>query len=174
MRFIETPVAGAWVIEIDAAEDERGSFARLVDRDEFSRRGLLVPSTQWSMSFNRMRGTLRGMHYQAEPHEEVKLIRCTAGAVFDVIVDLRTRRWFGVELSAENRRSLYVPAGFAHGFVTLTDGAELFYAIEGEYVPASARGLRWDDPELGIEWPFTPDIISERDRSFPLLDRRSR
>lgn len=170
MRFVETPIAGAWVIEIEQSADERGSFGRLVDRDEFSRRGLIVPSTQWSVSFNRLRGTLRGMHYQAEPHEEVKLVRCTAGSVFDVIVDVRTRRWFGVELSAGNRRSLYIPAGMAHGFLTLTDDAEMFYAIEGEYVPASSRGIRWNDPAVAIQWPLTADIISDRDRSFPFLD----
>jgi dTDP-4-dehydrorhamnose 3,5-epimerase len=170
MRFIETPIAGAWVIEVEQAADERGSFARLADRDEFSRRGLIVPSTQWSVSFNHTRATLRGMHYQAEPHEEVKLVRCTAGQVFDVIVDIRTRRWFGIELSAENRRALYIPAGMAHGFVTLVDGTEMFYAIEGEYAPAAARGIRWNDPAVAIQWPLTADIISDRDRSFPLLD----
>jgi dTDP-4-dehydrorhamnose 3,5-epimerase len=167
MRIVDTPLPGVYVIEPEPNEDERGLFARVLDGEEFARRGLLVPSTQWSVSFNRRSGTIRGMHYQASPHDEVKLIRCTRGAIFDVIVDLGARKWFGLELSAENRRSLYVPAGMAHGFQSLSDDAEVFYAIEGRYVPEAARGVRWDDAAFGIEWPQPPTIISERDRSFP-------
>jgi len=167
MRIVDTPLPGVYVIEPEPNEDERGLFARVLDGEEFARRGLTVPSTQWSVSFNRRRGTIRGMHYQASPHGEVKLIRCTRGAIFDVIVDLGARRWFGIELSAENRRSLYVPAGMAHGFQSLSDDAEVFYAIDGRYVPEAARGVRWDDAAFGIEWPQPPTIISERDRSFP-------
>ncbi len=167
MRIVDTPLPGVHVIEPEPNEDERGLFARVLDGEELARRGLIVPSTQWSVSFNRRSGTIRGMHYQASPHDEVKLIRCTRGAIFDVIVDLGARKWFGIELSAENRRSLYVPAGRAHGFQSLSDDAEVFYAIEGRYVPEAARGVRWDDAAFGIEWPQPPTIISERDRSFP-------
>jgi len=171
MRILETTIDGAFVIEPEPAADERGFFARIADRDEFAKHGLVMPSTQWSVSYNAERGTLRGLHYQVAPHEEVKLVRCTAGAIFDVIVDVRTRRWLGLELSAENRKSLYVPAGCAHGFITLTDGAEVSYAIEGAYEPASARGLRWDDPALAIKWPDVDRrILSDRDRAFPLLE----
>jgi dTDP-4-dehydrorhamnose 3,5-epimerase len=169
MRFIETPIAGAYVIEPEPMEDERGFFARIADADEFAKRGLLVPATQWSVSYNTKRGTLRGLHYQVAPQEEVKLVRCTSGAVFDVIVDLQRRTWFAVELSASNRRSLFVPRQVAHGFETLTDDAEVSYAIEGAYDPASARGVRWDDPAIAIRWPLPPSIISNRDASYPYL-----
>jgi dTDP-4-dehydrorhamnose 3,5-epimerase len=168
MRFIETPIAGAYVIEPEPLEDERGFFARILDADEFAKRGLVVPATQWSVSHNKKRGTLRGLHYQAAPHEEVKLVRCTAGAIFDVIADLATSRWFGVELSAANRKSLYVPRGIAHGFQTLTDDAEVMYAIDGAYVPSSARTLRWNDESLAIAWPIADPVMSERDRTAPL------
>lgn len=170
MQVSETPIAGAFIIEPETSEDDRGLFARVLDRLEFKRLGLEVPSDQWSTSFNRRRGTLRGLHYQAAPAEEVKIVRCTSGAVFDVIVDLTTRRWFSVELSAVNRRSLYVPRGMAHGFQTLTDEAEVFYAIEGRYEPRAARGIRWDDPSLAIAWPAVADrILSDRDRALPWL-----
>jgi len=171
MRIVATPLPGAYVIEPEVNEDERGFFARMLDRDRFAEHGMTVPSTQWSISFNRKRGTIRGLHHQASPHAEVKLIRCTSGAIFDVIVELASAKWFGVELSATNRRSLYVPAGFAHGFQSLTDDAEVFYAIDGAYVPEAARGVRWDDAVLGIEWPLPPTIISERDRSSPPFSR---
>jgi dTDP-4-dehydrorhamnose 3,5-epimerase len=174
MRFEETPLAGAWVIEPERSEDERGFFARTFDAAEFARRGLDSRVVQSSTSYNRRAGTLRGMHYQADPHGEPKLIRCTRGAVFDVIVDLRedsaTRlRWFGIELSEDNGRSLYVPIGLAHGFQTLADGSEVHYQIGHEYVPEAARGVRWDDPAFAIDWPAAPAggrIISERDRSY--------
>jgi dTDP-4-dehydrorhamnose 3,5-epimerase len=167
MRFLGTTLAGAYLIEPELLEDDRGFFARLLDRDEFARHGLVVPSTQWSISFNRRRGTLRGLHYQQPPHDEIKLVRCTAGAIFDVIVDLKSGRWFGAELSAANRRSLYVPAGFAHGFETLTGDAEVSYAIDGNHDPDSARGVRWDDPAFAIEWPLTPTMMADRDRGYP-------
>lgn len=167
MRFESTPIEGAFVIEPEPDEDERGFFARIADRDEFARRGLILPATQWSVSYNAKRGTLRGLHFQIAPHEEVKMVRCTAGAVWDVIADPLTKRWFGTELSAANRRSLYVPRGVAHGFETLRDDSEVFYAIDGAYDPASARGIRWDDAAFGIDWPIAPTIISQRDRSYP-------
>jgi dTDP-4-dehydrorhamnose 3,5-epimerase len=165
MRFVETPIAGAYVIEPEPLEDERGFFARILDAEEFAKRGLVVPATQWSVSHNKKRGTLRGLHYQAAPHEEVKLVRCTAGAIFDVIADIATSRWFGIELSAANRKSLYVPRGIAHGFQTLTDDAEVMYAIDGAYVPASAKTVRWNDESLAIAWPFADPVMSEKDRS---------
>jgi dTDP-4-dehydrorhamnose 3,5-epimerase len=165
MRFLDTPIAGAYVIEPELLEDERGFFARILDAEEFAKRGLVVPATQWSISHNRRRGTLRGLHYQAPPHEEVKVVRCTAGAIFDVIADLDTRRWFSVELSAANRKSLYVPRGIAHGFQTLTDDAEVSYAIDVAYVPAAVRTIRWNDESLAIAWPIADPVMSEKDRS---------
>jgi dTDP-4-dehydrorhamnose 3,5-epimerase len=174
MRFVETAVAGAWVIELEPVADERGMFARTFDADLFAERGLSPALAQCSTSFNHRAGTLRGLHYQAEPHAECKLVRCTAGAACDVLVDLRPesptyRRWHAVELSADNRRSVYVPRGVAHGFQTLVDGTELLYLIDTPYVPEAARGVRWDDPAFGIAWPDPPAqrTISERDRGFP-------
>lgn len=172
MRFTETTLAGAYVVESEAAEDERGHFVRNFCRDEFAARGLDTRVAQTSTSFNHKRGTLRGMHFQTEPFPEAKLVRCARGAIFDVIVDLRREsetygRWFGVELSDANRRSLYVPPHFAHGFQTLEDATEVFYQISEFYHPECARGLRWDDAALGIEWPLPVSVISERDRAFP-------
>ena len=172
MKFTETPLRGAFVIEFEVISDERGYFARTFDVGEFINHGLDPAVIQCSTSFNERRGTLRGMHYQADPEGEVKLIRCTRGAIFDVALDLRPRsetycKWFGVELSAENHRMLYVPEGMAHGFQTLEDGAEVYYQISHHYEPSAARGVRWDDPAFGIEWPFPDPILSERDRQFP-------
>jgi dTDP-4-dehydrorhamnose 3,5-epimerase len=177
MRLLPTKLAGAYVIEPEPREDERGLFARTYCRDEFAAHGLITTWVQCNVSFNRLKGTLRGMHWQAEPHAEVKLVRCTRGAAFDVIADLRPdsptyRQWVGVELTADDRRAVYIPAGFAHGFQTLTDGTELFYQMSEFYHPDLARGARWDDPALGIEWPATTRrIITERDLSFPDLPR---
>ncbi|HEX8066161.1 MAG TPA: dTDP-4-dehydrorhamnose 3,5-epimerase family protein [Thermoleophilaceae bacterium] len=171
---MEAPIAGAWTIEVEPSADERGMFARTFDAGAFAERGLSAELAQCSTSFNRRAGTLRGLHYQAEPHGESKLVRCTAGAAFDVMVDLRPdspthRRWHGVELSAENRRSVYVPRGVAHGFQTLVDGTELLYMIDVPFAPDAARGVRWDDPAFGVEWPDPPEgrTMSERDRTFP-------
>jgi dTDP-4-dehydrorhamnose 3,5-epimerase len=172
--FEPTPLAGAQVVDLNRVEDERGFFARSFCSDEFKERGLNPRAVQCNVSFNRRRGTLRGMHFQVPPHEEAKLVRCTQGAIWDVIVDLREnsptlRRWYGVELAAESRRALYVPEGFAHGFQTLTDDAEVLYMMSEFYHPESARGLRWDDPKLGIAWPLPDPVMSGRDRSYPLL-----
>jgi dTDP-4-dehydrorhamnose 3,5-epimerase len=173
MRFTETPLPGAFVIDVEPRCDERGFFARTWCQDEFSAHGLHTIWVQCNVSFNRLAGTLRGLHYQAEPFGEIKLVRCTMGAIHDVIVDVRphspTRgRWFAVELSAQNRRLLHIPAGLAHGFQTLTDDAEVFYQMSAEYHPDAARGLRWNDPALGIAWPACAErIISPRDRDFP-------
>jgi dTDP-4-dehydrorhamnose 3,5-epimerase len=178
VRFIETPVAGALVVEPQPIEDGRGFFARTFSRADFSARGLDARVDQCSASFNARAGTLRGMHYQAAPHGEVKLVRCTRGAIFDVAVDLRPEsptylRWAGVELSADDGRALYVPHGCAHGFQTLVDAAEVLYQISTPYVPAAARGVRWDDPAFGIDWPAPPAggrTMSARDAEYPDFD----
>lgn len=172
MKFVETELAGAFVIRPEPVIDERGFFSRAFCRREFEQHGLNADVAQCNMSFNRNRGTLRGMHYQVRPHQEVKLVRCVAGSVYDVIVDLRREsrtygKWLGVELNADNRNMVYVPAGFAHGYLTLSDNAEIFYQVSEFYSKAHERGLRWNDPAFGIEWPFTPTAISEKDRSFP-------
>ena len=172
MRFVPLEVPGAFVIEPERLEDERGFLARTWDRLEFERRGLRAHVEQCSLSFNPRRGTLRGMHYQARPYEEAKLVRCTRGAVYDVIVDLRPAsprflRWAAVELTAENRRAVYVPEGVAHGFLTLEDDTEVCYQISAEHRPELARGVRWDDPAFGIRWPAPVRVIAERDASYP-------
>ncbi len=175
MIFTESPLAGAFIVDIARSEDERGFFARSFCADEFTAQGLSGEMRQCSLSYNARRGTLRGMHFQTSPHEEEKLVRCTSGAVFDVIVDVRPQsptrhRWFGAELTAANRRAVYIPRGFAHGFISLTDHAELFYMISVPFAPGFGRGLRWNDPVLGIEWPLSPAVVSERDADFALLD----
>jgi dTDP-4-dehydrorhamnose 3,5-epimerase len=172
MIFKDTGIEGVWVIEPERHEDDRGFFARTWDPDEFAGRRLNPELAQCSISFNRARGTLRGLHYQAPPHEEAKLVRCTAGAIFDVAVDLRPgsatfRDWFGVELSAENRLALYVPEGCAHGFLTLADDSEVHYQISQAYAPEAARGVRWNDPVFAIRWPGEAVVINERDGSYP-------
>ena len=172
MIFVETELADAFVIEPVQREDERGYFAVTWRADEFERRGLDARLAQSSVSYNRRKGTLRGMHYQKEPHAQAKLVRCTRGAVYDVIVDLRPgsptlARWIGVELTASNRRALYVPAGFAHGFQTLEDDAELTYQITTPYRPEAEAGVRWDDPAFRISWPLEVAAIAPRDRDYP-------
>ena len=174
MRFIATELPDAYVLELERREDVRGFFARTWCRDEFGDHGLVPHLAQCSISRNFLAGTLRGMHFQTAPHEEAKLVRCTSGSIFDVVVDLRAesatyRSWFGAELSAENRLALYVPEGCAHGFLTLTDDAEVAYQISEFHAPDAARGLRWNDPAIGIEWPGEVVIINERDRSYPDL-----
>lgn len=174
MRFVKIPLEGAFIVEMESIEDERGFFARSFCVDEFKQHGLDYNIAQCNVSFNRKAGTLRGMHFQVEPHEEAKLVRCTMGSIFDVIVDLREHspsryQWFGKELTSENRLGLFVPAGFAHGFQTLSDNSEVIYQMSDSYHPASARGLRWDDPKLGIRWPLADPIISEKDRGFALV-----
>ena len=177
MRFVPTKLAGVYVVEPEPRADDRGLFARTYCRDEFAAAGLNTAWVQCNVSYNRRAGTLRGLHWQAEPHPEVKLVRCTAGAAFDVVADLRPgspthRQWVAVELTADNRRAVYIPAGCAHGFQTLTDGTELFYQMSEFYHPELARGARSDDPALGIEWPPCDGrTISERDLSFPDLPR---
>lgn len=173
MIFTPAPLPGVVVVDPEPRPDERGLFARTFCADEFRQAGLQADFPQCSTSYNAKAGTLRGLHYQAAPHEEIKLVRVTRGAVFDVAVDLRPqsrtfRQWFGVELSADNRRALYIPQGFAHGFQTLTDHAEVFYSITPPYAPGFARGVRWDDPAFGIRWPATAArTLSDRDRGYP-------
>jgi dTDP-4-dehydrorhamnose 3,5-epimerase len=173
--FTESPLPGAFLIDIERGTDERGFFARAYGAQEFAAMGLGTELNQCSVSYNTRTGTLRGLHYQSAPHEEHKLVRCTAGAIFDVIVDIRPgsshyRRWFGAELTAQNRRSLFIPPGFAHGFITLRDGAEVYYMISVPHAPQHAQGFRWNDPAFGIQWPLEPSVISPRDAAYPLLD----
>lgn len=172
MIFAETRLKGAYVVEPERMEDERGFFARTFDQAEFAARGLESRLVQCSISFNKKKGTLRGMHYQATPFEETKLVRCTKGTIYDVIIDLRSgsptfKQWVATELTAENRRMLYVPVGFAHGFQTLADDTEVSYQISEFYHPESARGVRWNDTAFGIVWPLSVTSSSERDSSYP-------
>jgi dTDP-4-dehydrorhamnose 3,5-epimerase len=171
----ELALPGVVEVEPEPARDERGLFARTYDAELFAAHGLALPVAQASVSFNARRGTLRGLHLQVAPHAEAKLVRCLAGAVFDVAVDLRAGSptqlaWVGVELSAERRNALYVPEGCAHGFLTLADACEVEYLISTPYVPAASAGARWDDPALGVAWPAPPAVISPRDAGWPDLD----
>jgi dTDP-4-dehydrorhamnose 3,5-epimerase len=172
MIFHETEIAGVHVVEPEQHQDERGFFARTWSGEEFRLRGLTDRVVETSVSFNRRQGTLRGLHYQVAPHEEAKLVRCTAGSIFDVAVDLRpssptVTAWVGVELSAENRLALYVPEGCAHGFLTLVDDVEVSYQISAPHAPDAARGVRYDDPAFEIVWPGRIAVINERDRMYP-------
>jgi dTDP-4-dehydrorhamnose 3,5-epimerase len=173
--FTETPLRGAFVVEPEPLEDARGFFARTWCRREWEARGLETRIAQCSVSFNKKKGTLRGMHYQVEPFAETKVVRCTRGSLYDVIVDLRPDSpsftgSFAVVLTAENRKAVYVPAGFAHGFQTLEDEAEVAYQISEFFSPGHARGVRWDDPAFGIRWPEDDRTIADRDRSYPNFD----
>jgi dTDP-4-dehydrorhamnose 3,5-epimerase len=175
VRFKETRLPGAYVIELDAHRDERGAFARTYCEREFAAHGLHTRYPQCNLSRNRRAGTLRGMHYQAAPHREVKLVRCVSGAIYDVIVDMRpsspTRmQWAGVTLTAGHMNALYVPEGFAHGFLTLQDDTEVYYHMGELYIAEAARGFRWNDPLFGIEWPTVPSMMSDRDASYPDFD----
>ncbi|WP_339736407.1 dTDP-4-dehydrorhamnose 3,5-epimerase [uncultured Sunxiuqinia sp.] len=175
MRFIETALKGAFVIEINQITDERGFFGRSWCKREMEEHGLNGNVVQANTSFSKTKGTLRGMHYQKHPHEETKLIRCTKGAIYDVIVDLRKDsptylKWFGIELSETNYKMLYVPEKFAHGFITLTDDAEVTYLVTEFYTPGAEAGLRFDDPTLKIDWPLEATVISEKDSQHPDFD----
>jgi dTDP-4-dehydrorhamnose 3,5-epimerase len=174
MLFIETGVTGTFLVEPERIRDERGFFARTWCAQEFGAWGLSAGLVQCSISWSRRKGTLRGLHYQAAPHEEVKLVRCTRGAIWDVAVDLRPgsptfKAWYGTELTADNHAMLYIPEGCAHGQLTLTDDAEVLYQMSAPFEPTAARGVRWDDPALGIDWPGEVQVISQRDRSYPDL-----
>lgn len=174
MKFTETPVAGAWVVEPEPVRDERGSFARVFCAEEFARHGLAPVVAQINAGVSPRAGTLRGLHYQVAPHQESKLVTCTRGAAFDVVVDLRPAspgygRWHAVELTPANGRMLYVPEGCAHGYLTLLPDTEVRYQASHPYAPEASRGVRWDDPRLGIAWPAPVTVISSRDASWPLL-----
>jgi dTDP-4-dehydrorhamnose 3,5-epimerase len=177
MQFRELEIPGAYLVEPTPIVDERGLFARVWCAAEFARLGIGGAPLQANTGYNPVRGTLRGLHYQTEPHPEAKLVRCTRGAVYDVLVDLRPGsptygRWHGAELTADNRHSLFIPPLCAHGYVTLVDHSELWYQATAAYAPESARGLRYDDPALGIRWPVPIGVISERDRSWPWFETR--
>jgi dTDP-4-dehydrorhamnose 3,5-epimerase len=175
MRFETSEIEGAFIIDLEPIEDERGFFARSYCADEFAQNGVEAAFVQENVGFSRRRGTLRGLHFQHPPHDEVKLVRCTRGGVWDVALDLRPRsdsagRWVGVELTAENHRMLVVPEGCAHGYLTLTDGAEVRYLTSRAYAPGAADGIRYDDPAFAIAWPVAVEVVSEQDRTWPLRD----
>jgi dTDP-4-dehydrorhamnose 3,5-epimerase len=173
MRYTETTLPGVLLVDLERHEDERGFFARLWCRDELTQRGLGASLAQCSISHNHLKGTLRGMHYQVDPHPEAKFVQCIRGAIYDVALDLRRDsstygKWFAAELTADNRRLLYLPEGCAHGFQTLCDDSDVLYFISTPFHGDLSRGVRWDDPAYGIQWPFPVSVISARDRSYPL------
>lgn len=175
MKFTETPIKGAWLIELDQRQDDRGFFARTFCAREFEKHGIVPAVAQCNLSYNHKKGTLRGMHYQLPPAVEPKLVRCTRGAIRDVIIDMRPDsptylQHFGVDLTEENRRALYVPDLCAHGYQALTDHAEVVYQVGEFYSPGYERGIRYDDPAIGLKWPLPVTVISEKDASWPLLD----
>jgi dTDP-4-dehydrorhamnose 3,5-epimerase len=175
LKFLETSLAGLYVVDIERRKDERGFFARSFCIEEFQANCLERRVAQCNISFNEKEGTLRGLHFQAEPHREAKLVRCTRGAIYDVAVDIRPGsntylKWYAAELTPDNGRMLFIPQGFAHGFQTLSKESEVFYLMFEMYHPESARGLRWDDPKLGITWPLANPIISDKDCKYPLID----
>jgi dTDP-4-dehydrorhamnose 3,5-epimerase len=173
--FKETTLSGAYVIEPEKIDDDRGYFARVWCKKELQQHGLIGDIAQSNVGFSHRKGTLRGLHFQKSPHAEVKIVRCTRGAIFDVIVDLRPdsqtyKGWFGVELNDENSRMIYVPEGFAQGYMTLADNTEMNYHTSEFYNPEAASGVRYNDVAIGIRWPLTPTIISQQDRSWPLIE----
>jgi dTDP-4-dehydrorhamnose 3,5-epimerase len=175
MKFNETPLSGAFTIDLERRGDDRGFFARMFCENEFSEAGLETNFVQVNNSLTAKRGTLRGLHYQLPPASEVKVVRCVRGALWDVIVDIRPGsssygKWYGTELTAENRRMMYVPRGFAHAFLTLRDDTEAIYLVSAFYAPDRERGLRWDDSAIGVDWPEKPTEISEKDAAWPDLE----
>jgi dTDP-4-dehydrorhamnose 3,5-epimerase len=172
MFFTATELKDAFIIDLDRREDNRGFFARTWGQDLFEQQGLVARVVQANMSYNHTRGTLRGMHFQKAPYAETKLVRCVRGAIYDVIIDLRPdspsyKRWIGVELTADNRRALYVPEGFAHGFQTLEDHSDVMYQVSQFYTPGSEGGVRYNDPAFDIQWPLPVSIISDKDQRWP-------
>jgi dTDP-4-dehydrorhamnose 3,5-epimerase len=172
VKFLETPLTGACIVEIEPIEDNRGLFARSWCKREFEAHNLNPEIVQCNISFNIKKGILRGMHYQIKPFEETKLVRCTRGAIFDVIIDLRAdsptfKDWFAIELTDKNRKILYIPKCFAHGFQTLKDNTEVYYQMSEYYSPEYSKGIRWDDPSFSIQWPENKRIISKRDQQYP-------
>ncbi|MFM8534892.1 MAG: dTDP-4-dehydrorhamnose 3,5-epimerase [Acidimicrobiia bacterium] len=176
MQYTPSRSPGAWIIDITPIHDARGFFAMTWLPDELRERGMNPALAQCNLAFNHKRGTMRGMHYQRPPHAQAKMVRCTRGALFDVIVDLREdspafRQWDAVELTADNRRMLYMPEGIAHGYLTLTDDTEAYYHVSAMWAPQAEAGVRWNDPTLAIDWPFPPTVVSARDEAWPLLPR---
>ena len=172
MKFSHLSLEGAYAIDLEPKEDERGFFARSFCEEEFSKWGLKGKYPQCNVSFNRKKGTLRGIHYSVPPFSEAKLVRCTQGMVYDLLLDLRSDsptflRWTSLEISSKNRKMVYVPEGVAHGFLTLEDDSELFYQMSAPFHSSYARGVRWNDPQFTIKWPMDPTVISENDRNFP-------
>lgn len=177
MKFLETKLVGVFEIHLELNSDDRGFFARTWCEREFANRGLASKVVQCSVSLSRRKGTLRGIHYQAAPFAEAKIVRCTAGAIYDVVLDLREestsfKQWFGTVLSAENRKSLYIPERCGHGFLTLAGETEVLYQMSEFYHPESALGVRWNDPAFQIEWPGKVEVVSERDRTYPDFEPR--
>jgi dTDP-4-dehydrorhamnose 3,5-epimerase len=175
MKFQPLSLKGAFVVEPDIHQDDRGLFFRFFCADEFRRIGHTKPWIQLNHSFTKEKGSLRGMHYQLSPHAEIKMVKCVAGKVFDVIIDLRKEstgflQWTGIELSAENKKMIYIPEGFAHGFQALTDDCELIYHHSAAYKKEAERGIRWNDPAVNIQWPLTPVHLSDRDQQHPLVN----
>jgi dTDP-4-dehydrorhamnose 3,5-epimerase len=175
VKFSPARLPGVWVIDLELKIDERGFFARTYCSEEFARHGLNTVWPQANISYTKSRGLVRGLHFQSDPKPEIKVVRCSAGAIFDVVVDVRRSsptfgQWEGFELSAEERRSLYIPAGFAHGFQCLADGCEVAYLMSESYFPELARGVRWDDPTIGIRWPVAGGSVAARDATLPLLE----
>ena len=171
MKFFETELKGSYIIELEKLEDERGFFTRIWDKKKIQDKGLDTDLVQMSFSFTKKKGTLRGMHFQKKPFEETKLVRCTRGKIFDVIIDLRAesntyKKWIGMELKSDDFKMLYIPEGFAHGFQTLEDNTEVFYQVSNWFSPEHERGIRWDDKELDIKWPIDNPIISKKDLSY--------
>ena len=175
MIFTETKLKGAYIIDVEKIEDERGFFGRVYCKKEFDKVGIESNIAQTNMSFNPKKGTLRGMHYQVSPYEETKLVKCTSGAIYDCIIDLRKDsptylEWIGVELTEENNRMLFVPRDFAHGFITLKDNTAIQYFVSQFYAPGAERGIKWDDPKINIQWPADVAVISEKDNNHPYLN----
>ena len=171
MKFFETELKGSYIIELEKLEDERGFFTRIWDKKKIQDKGLDSDLVQMSFSFTKKKGTLRGMHFQKKPFEETKLVRCTRGKIFDVIIDLRPesntyKKWIGVELKSDNLKMLYIPEGFAHGFQTLEDDTEVFYQMSNWFSPEHVRGIRWNDPSFQIKWPLPVENISDKDKTW--------
>lgn len=172
MIFTETKLKGSFIIEIEKNIDERGFFSRIWCANEMNKHGLSTEICQANISSNKIKGTLRGMHYQVAPYQETKIVQCVRGAIFDVIIDLRKdsltyHQWFGVELSHDNHKMLYIPEDFSHGFITLTDNCDVSYLMSQFYHPNSVAGIRWNDPSFNIKWPIEPRVVSEKDKSYP-------
>lgn len=178
MKFIQTPLNGSFLIEIEEIKDERGFFARTWNKQIFEKHGLNTNLEQCNVSYNKKKGTLRGMHFQISPYQEVKIVRCTKGRIFDVIIDLRSKsptykKWTSFELTEKNHKLIYVPEGFAHGLMTLEDDTEIFYQVSQKYMPEFERIIKWNDPTFNISWPMSPKVISEKDKSAKFFTDKS-